>query len=361
MADTKISALSNAAALGGTEQLPGVQSAASVNITPAQIKTYVSASPTLVTPTLGVAAATSINKYTFTAPATGSTLTIVDGKTLTASNSLTLAGTDATTMTFPGTSQTIPGLGQANVFTANGALSSGTGPAFTANGTWITGGTATTTKPYFLIETTGATSSGWSTNGTGLGINAASGFVGNLIDAKINSTNRFSVDQFGAVSITSGYGTSSSGIVVYGPAVFLLQRGAGNWQLGNADAASPVSQILTAQGSRSGTDTNAAGGDLTVQSGRGTGTAAISSLVLQSPVAVASGTGAQTFTTGATIKNGVTVLPTYTVATLPTASTVSGGRANVSDALTPTFGSAVTGGGAVFTPVYSNGSAWFVG
>jgi hypothetical protein len=47
-----------------------------------------STSPTLVTPVLGVASATSINKVALTAPATGSTLTIADGKTLTASNSL---------------------------------------------------------------------------------------------------------------------------------------------------------------------------------------------------------------------------------------------------------------------------------
>jgi hypothetical protein len=64
-------------------------------------------SPTLVTPTLGVASATTINKVTLTAPATGSTLTIVDGKTLTASNSITLAGTDSTTMTFPPASASV--------------------------------------------------------------------------------------------------------------------------------------------------------------------------------------------------------------------------------------------------------------
>jgi hypothetical protein len=64
-------------------------------------------SPTLVTPTLGVASATTINKVTFTTPATGSTLTIADGKTLTASNSITLAGTDSTTMTFPPTSSSV--------------------------------------------------------------------------------------------------------------------------------------------------------------------------------------------------------------------------------------------------------------
>lgn len=42
-----------------------------------------STSPTLVTPILGVASATTVNKVTITAPATGSTLTIADGKTLT--------------------------------------------------------------------------------------------------------------------------------------------------------------------------------------------------------------------------------------------------------------------------------------
>jgi hypothetical protein len=64
-------------------------------------------SPTLVTPVLGVASATTVNKVTLTAPATGSTLTVADGKTLTASNSITLAGTDATTMTFPPASASI--------------------------------------------------------------------------------------------------------------------------------------------------------------------------------------------------------------------------------------------------------------
>jgi len=77
-----------------------------------------STSPTLVTPVLGVASATSINKVALTAPATGSTLTIADGKTLTASNTLTLAGTDSTTMTFPSSSATVAGLGIAQSFTA---------------------------------------------------------------------------------------------------------------------------------------------------------------------------------------------------------------------------------------------------
>lgn len=44
-----------------------------------------------------------IGKVTLTQPATGSTLTILDGKTLTANNSLTLAGTDGTILTHQGT------------------------------------------------------------------------------------------------------------------------------------------------------------------------------------------------------------------------------------------------------------------
>ena len=58
--------------------------------------------PTLVTPVLGVATATSINKVAITAPATGSTLTVADGKTLTASATMTLTGTDATQLSLAG-------------------------------------------------------------------------------------------------------------------------------------------------------------------------------------------------------------------------------------------------------------------
>lgn len=57
--------------------------------------------------------------------------------------------------------------------------------------------------------------------------------------------------------------------------------------------------------------------------------------------------------------DGALKLKAYTVATLPTATAYI--RAFASDALTPTFGSAVTGGGAVKVPVYSDGSTWLVG
>jgi hypothetical protein len=59
-------------------------------------------SPTLTTPTIGVATATSVNKMTITPPATSSTLTVADGKTLAASNTLTLTGADSSSVSFGG-------------------------------------------------------------------------------------------------------------------------------------------------------------------------------------------------------------------------------------------------------------------
>jgi hypothetical protein len=60
-------------------------------------------SPTFVTPTLGVATATSINKVAITPPATSAILTLVDGSSLVTSgaNSITLTSTAATNVTLP--------------------------------------------------------------------------------------------------------------------------------------------------------------------------------------------------------------------------------------------------------------------
>lgn len=60
-------------------------------------------SATLVTPTIGAATATSVNKVAITAPATSATLTLADGSTLATSgaNSLTFTTTGATSLTLP--------------------------------------------------------------------------------------------------------------------------------------------------------------------------------------------------------------------------------------------------------------------
>ena len=70
-------------------------------------------SPTLVTPTLGVATATSINKVAITAPATSATLTLANGSTLATNGAfaLTLTTTAASNVTLPisGTLATLAG------------------------------------------------------------------------------------------------------------------------------------------------------------------------------------------------------------------------------------------------------------
>lgn len=159
------------------------------------------------------------------------TITLGGSLTTVGSFSTTLTTTGTTTLTLPttgtlltttGSGVSLTGVGllaTANIFTTNGALSA---PANTFNGTWITGGSATTTKPYILIEPSSATSNTWSTSGTGLGVNSASGFTGNLIHLLQNGTTRFSVSGSGAVAFTSGAivtgspvftGTNNSGLI----------------------------------------------------------------------------------------------------------------------------------------------------
>ena len=67
--------------------------------------------------------------------------------------------------------------------------------------------------------------------------------------------------------------------------------------------------------------------------------------------------------TGQLTASGVVpALTNYTVADLPSAATSGvGARSFVTDASAPTFGATVSGGGAVATPVYSDGTNWKVG
>ena len=136
-------------------------------------------SPTFVTPTLGVAAATSVNKVTITAPATGSTLTVADGKTLTASNTLTFTGTDASSVAF--------GTGGTAAYTADklsafaatssaellGVISDETG----------SGALVFATSPTLVTPALGTPASGVMTNVTGLPISTGVSGLGTNVAA----------------------------------------------------------------------------------------------------------------------------------------------------------------------------------
>jgi hypothetical protein len=117
----------------------------------------------------------------------------------------------ASTLTYDGSILTTSG----RFINSYNATASSPAKAFT--GTWYTGGSATTTKPHLLIEPTGTTSTGWSTSGTGLGVNAASGFTGNLLDLQVNGTSRYSFRADG-ISFFRGdqYWTNQANSATYG-------------------------------------------------------------------------------------------------------------------------------------------------
>lgn len=84
-----------------------------VSGTTGSVNVVFSTSPTLTTPTLGVATATSINKVTITAPASSATLTLADGSSFLTSgafsNTLTTTGTTNVTLPTAGTLSTLAG------------------------------------------------------------------------------------------------------------------------------------------------------------------------------------------------------------------------------------------------------------
>ncbi len=86
----------------------------------------------MTTPDIGAATATSVNKVAITAPASSATLTIANGKALAANNSITLAGTDGTVMTFPSTSATIARTDAANTFTGTQTMTAALSTTSTA-------------------------------------------------------------------------------------------------------------------------------------------------------------------------------------------------------------------------------------
>ena len=138
-----------------------------------------STSPTLVTPVLGVASATSVNKLTITAPATSATLTLANGSTLATSGafSTTITATANTTVTLPttGTLATTANLSQFSSTTSSelaGIISDETG-----TGVLVFSNSPTLVSPILgtpqSVNLSNATSLPISTGVSGLGANVA--------------------------------------------------------------------------------------------------------------------------------------------------------------------------------------------
>jgi hypothetical protein len=94
-------------------------------------------------------------------------------------------------------------------FSGNGAAS--VSPLL-LNGTLFTGGSGTTTFPYFYINQ-GTAPTTFSTSGTQLGLNAPSGFSGNFLDFHVNgAASVFSISSAGQVNTAAGVSSSNGTI-----------------------------------------------------------------------------------------------------------------------------------------------------
>ena len=325
------------------------------------------------------------NKVTITAPASSATLTIADGKTLTASNSLTLAGTDSTTMTFPGTSATIARTDAAQTFTgiqtfssapilssatASKAVFTDGSKALTSTGTLTTdqGGTGQSsytagdlvyyatgtafTKLAIGSSTTILTSSGtapqWS-SASGVTVGTATNLAGGAAGSVPYQTGS------GATSFLS-IGTSNYVLTSTGSApTWTANTGTGNVVRATSPTlTTPVLGVATAT-SLNGLTVSTTTGTLTLANGSTLATSGANSITLTSTGATnvtlpTSGTLATTSNTVSTISFGTTGL---------TPSTATGGAVTVAGNLSPANGGTGVANNALntitFTGNYSLG------
>ncbi len=105
-------------------------------------------------PLVGVTGADpAFSKLTLTNPATAATLTIADNKTVTVNNTMTLAGADSTTMTFPATSATIARTDAANTFIGHQTIEGVASTGATGTGKFVFDGTPTLVTPVIGVAT----------------------------------------------------------------------------------------------------------------------------------------------------------------------------------------------------------------
>lgn len=189
----RISELTEGTALTGTEYVPAVQGGSTVKILVSRFATYVNSlfgtgvatflttptsanlkaaltdetgsgsavfatSPTLVTPVLGAATATSINALTVSNTG-GGTLSVASGTTLTGNVSVTFGGV-ASSLTLQGTG-TVVNRDSADTLTNKTFDTAGTGNSFSIAGVAVTanngtGAVARTTSPVFVTPALGA-------------------------------------------------------------------------------------------------------------------------------------------------------------------------------------------------------------
>jgi hypothetical protein len=225
-------------------------------------------SPTLVTPVLGVATATTINKLTITAPATGSTLTIQDGFTLTANGNATVSGTNTGDQTITLTGD-VTGSGTGSFATTIGAGK--------VTNSMLAGSIDLTSKVTGILP---------GTNG-GTGVNNGSFLLtvpATGTAALLGTANVFTADQ----SLTANIIPTATNTYSLG-----ANTSTGDWSRLYSRLTQPAAV----------TTTNTGGTSLGINSGLGNGSGAASSITFGTPTVLGAGAGAQSLTTRLTINS----------------------------------------------------------
>lgn len=248
----------------------------------------------------------------------------------------TFSFTSGQTMTFPAATDTLAALGTAQTFTAAQTFAIGTitvsTPSPNITQTWNAGAVTFTGLKLNITDTASAAASllldlqvagttkfnvtkgGLVTSGItafgsaaygASGSSASISFYNNGFYVLGTGTPGLVVDFASSqVNIKTGYTFGWANIGSSGPDLFLSRKAAANLQIGNADAAAPVAQILSFQSVVAGT-TNTAGVNTTLIGSLSTGSGASGDLILQT-----GGTGA-----GATVQNAAATALTIKGAT----------------------------------------------
>lgn len=285
------------------------------------------------------------------------------GKTFAISNSLTFAGTDTTTMTFPTTSATIARTDVGQTFTGSNIFSGTTTSVqttnFTSTSTTITLGSNAAASTLGLG--TGATTTGL-TKAVNIGTGGLTGSTTTVVIGSTTGTNNTVIinGNSGSTAITL------NGNTTVGNSASFQTTGTVNLSSTTTTVAINIGSGLTTTGNTAttniGAGATASGGAKVIH----IGDAGLAGSTTTTTIGSTAGTSTTTLNGAVTAVTALTSplliatdrvrLKGYTVATLPAGT--QGDMAFCTDLLAPAFFTIVVGGGAVVGTVFFNGTNW---